>query len=140
MRVIVAGSRSFNDYVSVKANLDEMFDGVEEEITIISGTARGADQLGERYARENGIPLERYPAEWGKYGKRAGYLRNKQMAEKATHLVAFWDGKSRGTKHMINLAQEHGLDWTVIETREGALDEMIAQRKEQDDGNDDNSN
>jgi len=75
----------------------------------VSGTARGADQLGERYAKERGYFIQRFPADWNAYGKAAGYIRNRKMAEYADALIAFWDGKSRGTLNMISLAKECGL-------------------------------
>jgi len=89
--------------------LNRCFRDAEErgdEITIISGGARGADSQGEVYAHEFHYALERYPANWDLYGNSAGYRRNEEMARIATHLVAFWDGKSKGTRHMIDLAVE----------------------------------
>ena len=86
----------------------------EVELEIVSGTARGVDQLGERYALERGLKLKKFPANWDKYGRKAGYLRNKEMAEYARILIAFWDGKSKGTKHMIDLAQKYGV-FIIIE-------------------------
>jgi hypothetical protein len=83
-------------------------------VIIISGTCRGADLLGEQYARENNLPVYRFPANWKKYGKTAGYLRNRKMAEKADALVAFWDGKSRGTANMITLARGRQLQIRII--------------------------
>jgi hypothetical protein len=109
MRVIVAGSRSFKDYELLCKTLDEM-----EITSIISGGARGADRLGERYAKERGIPLEQYPAQWDRYGNQAGFIRNVEMAENADTLVAFWDGFSGGTLHMITVAKERGLQVKVV--------------------------
>ena len=78
---------------------------------------RGADLLGEEYAKEHKIPLKIFPADWDTYGKRAGYLRNKQMAEYASKengvLVAFPVGDSKGTKMMIRLAHEYDLEINV---------------------------
>lgn len=116
-KVIIAGSRDFNDYELLKFKTTHILQNIiakGEEIIIISGTARGADQLGERYALEMGYKLERYPAKWDIYGKRAGYLRNQQMAEVADAAIIFWDGKSRGTKHMIDTARSKGLQYRVI--------------------------
>lgn len=75
----------------------------------MSGAAKGVDQLGEVVAMQRGIPLERYPANWTSFGKAAGYRRNVQMADKAEALIAVWDGVSRGTKHMIDIANERKL-------------------------------
>ena len=113
MRLIIAGSRTFNDYALLSRAMKPILEK-NSDITIISGTARGADELGERYAYEHKLKLELYPANWNKYGKAAGYKRNFQMAKKATHLLAFWDGLSRGTKHMIDIATTEGLRIHVI--------------------------
>jgi len=85
---------------------------------VVSGTARGADKWGERYARRFNYIITKFPADWNKYGKSAGYIRNKQMAEYADHLIAFWDGESKGTKHMINLATKQGIIVDVIEYKQ----------------------
>jgi hypothetical protein len=79
------------------------------QVEIVSGCANGADKLGERYADDSGYGITRFPAEWKLYGKQAGYIRNKQMAEYATHCVCFWDGQSKGTKMMIDLASHYQL-------------------------------
>lgn len=107
MKIIIAGSRDFNDYETLKKVCDFMLSR-QDEVEIVSGTARGADQLGERYARERGYSIKQFPADWSK-GKSAGYLRNEDMAKYGDALIAFWDGKSNGTNHMINLAKKHGL-------------------------------
>ena len=86
----------------------------QDDIQIVSGTARGVDQAGERYAASRGLDCVRFPADWEKYGRRAGYLRNCQMAENADALVAFWDGQSRGTKHMIEIAKARGLAVRIV--------------------------
>lgn len=108
-KVIIAGSRTCPEK---DLTLFEKVSGILrnlENIEIVSGTARGADRFGEWLASECGYELTKFPADWDKYGKSAGYIRNKEMAEYATHLVAIWDGKSRGTKHMIDLANREGL-------------------------------
>ena len=113
-RLIIAGGRDFN---SVGMVVDAMADYDLDDLTIISGTARGADQMGEHYAKLKDIPVERYPAKWkvdGVFNKAAGYQRNDLMATKATHLLAFWDGASRGTKHMIDVATKRGLEVRVV--------------------------
>lgn len=107
MKVIIAGGREFNDYSLLSSVCDHMLQN-QEEVEIVSGTARGADKLGERYANERGYKLTRFPAEWS-LGKQAGYIRNKQMAEYADALICFWDGRSKGTGHMIDLAKSKGL-------------------------------
>ena len=115
MKVIIAGSRTFNNYSLLKEKLDFLFSKRNnDEITIISGTANGADKLGERYANENSISIKRYPANWDLYGKSAGYKRNIQMADNADALIVFWDGKSKGTNHMINIAKQKNLKIRVV--------------------------
>lgn len=104
MRVIVAGSREIN--VTVEQLSIIMIDSGFAPSMIISGNARGADKLGEDWAKLHDIQCEKYPANWDKYGKRAGLLRNEYMASKADALIALWDGNSRGTKHMIETMQK----------------------------------
>ena len=108
-RVIIAGSREFNDYKMLCEYCDKILSNIEDEIVIVSGAARGADHLGMCYADERGYKIHYFFPDWDKYGKSAGYRRNVQMAENADALIAFWDGKSRGTKHMIDIAEERGL-------------------------------
>lgn len=108
-RVIIAGSRTFEDYKLLKKTMDNLLSQIKDEIQIVCGKARGADTLGEEYAKERGYQIAYFPADWDKFGKSAGYKRNVQMAENADALVAFWDGQSRGTKHMIDIAREKGL-------------------------------
>lgn len=108
MKVIIAGSRSFNDY-SLLYNVCYFELSIYNNIEIVSGGARGADSLGEKFAHDNNYKLKVFPAKWDKYGKRAGYLRNREMAQYADVLIAFWDGESKGTKHMIDLAHKHDL-------------------------------
>lgn len=117
IKVIIAGTRDFNDYAFLKKNVDYFLQGINpnnEEIEIVSGNARGADKLGERYAKEHNLPVKLFPANWDKYGKRAGYLRNQEMANYADVLIAFWDEKSKGTKHMIDIAKKQGLTVIVV--------------------------
>lgn len=117
IKVIIAGTRDFNDYAFLKKNLDYFLQGINpnnEEIEIVSGNARGADKLGERYAKEHNLPVKLFPANWDKYGKQAGYLRNQEMANYSDVLIAFWDEKSKGTKHMIDIAKKQGLTVIVV--------------------------
>jgi hypothetical protein len=115
MRVIVAGGRNFHNYQLLKYKLRKIFDGRKpSEIEIVSGGAEGADKLGEQFAKEHGCPVRRFDADWEKYGKSAGYIRNEEMAEYATHCVCFWDKRSKGTGHMIEIARRHGLPTRII--------------------------
>ena len=113
MKIIIAGGRDFDDY----DKLCQFCDGIlseHTEIEIVSGTAKGADKLGEKYAVEKGYPIRQFPADWAQFGKSAGYKRNAEMAEYADALIAFWDGKSKGTKHMIDLANRAKLKVQII--------------------------
>lgn len=110
MKVIIAGSRTFNDYSLLSKLSDHMLSKQNHDnITIISGGANGADRLGEKYAIDRGYKLMIMNADWDKFGKSAGYVRNTNMADIADALIAFWDGKSRGTKHMIDIAKSRKL-------------------------------
>ena len=100
MKVIVAGSRTIEDMETVeKAIAAAGYDVVE----IVSGMARGVDTIAVQWAQECKIPVAKFPADWDKFGKSAGYRRNVQMADYADALVAVWDGVSRGTGHMIDI-------------------------------------
>jgi len=114
MRLIIAGGRHFMDYNLMKTKLDIILSSVDEDIQIVSGMANGADTLGLRYASENKLFVKEFYAEWGKHGKKAGPIRNKEMAEYSTHCICFWDGVSRGTENMISLSKEYGLNLRVI--------------------------
>lgn len=126
LRVVIAGSREFNDFSMLVSKCTDILSSIAntnkdiDKVRIVSGTARGADQLGEQYAKLVGYELSQFPADWNGLGKRAGYVRNAEMAKFAVEddnygmLIAFWDGKSRGTKHMIDLANKHGLEIHIV--------------------------
>lgn len=127
LRVIIAGSRDFGDYELLKKSAIEIITKktmLPDLTRIVSGGARGADTLGERFANEMGLEISRFIPDWDGLGKRAGYVRNAEMAKFAVEddnygvLIAFWDGKSRGTKHMIDLANRYGLEVHVVNYRE----------------------
>lgn len=135
LRMIIAGGRDFEDYTrvdsvcsgvisSMEAELGEPFESIE----IISGRARGADTKGEMFAQEHHYILRMFPADWDNLGKFAGYMRNEQMAKYAACvdtpeirkdtiavLAAFWDGRSRGTKNMIEFAHMYEFNNIIIE-------------------------
>ena len=116
IRVIVAGTREFNDYDLVKKELDKLriFPEFYHGFTVFSGCAKGADQLGERYAYENHLQVVKFPADWEKYGKKAGPIRNEEMAKHADACIVFWNGKSKGTKNMIDNAKKYKLRLIVV--------------------------
>lgn len=105
MRVIIAGSRGVDSLAHVSA---AMVGAAMVGITptcVVSGGARGVDRLGEQWAKANGLPVVVMHAEWEKHGRRAGFVRNQAMADFADALVAVWDGRSPGTRHMIDAAK-----------------------------------
>lgn len=108
-KYIIAGSRDFNDFELLERVLKEF-----EISEIVCGCARGADTLGKEYGEKYNIPVKMFPADWKRYGNSAGPRRNIEMAEYADALIAFWDGKSTGTKHMINESNRRKLYTTVI--------------------------
>jgi len=114
MKLIIAGSRTFVNYEYLSDKIHEyLISSINGEVEIVSGGAIGTDRLGERFAKENNIALKIFPADWNLHGKSAGYIRNKQMAEYATDCICFWDGVSKGTKMMIDLAFKHELNVTI---------------------------
>lgn len=108
-RVIIAGTRTFDDYELLKKTMDHLLQNIDDEIIVICGEARGADTLGKKYAKERGYKVRSFPANWELYGKKAGMIRNRRMAMAADALVAFHDGVSPGTKNMIEEAKARGL-------------------------------
>lgn len=115
MKLIIAGSRGIVDYDIIKHGyLDSGIQATE----IVSGTARGVDRLGEHLANTFNIPIKRFPANWEGLGKKAGYVRNVTMADYADAALVFWNGESKGTKHMIDIARQRGM-LLVVYTAEG---------------------
>lgn len=121
MKIIVAGGRDFNNGVIAKQVLDTYSD-ID---IIISGDARGADFLGIMYATEKNIPIKHFPAKWDEYGKAAGYIRNAEMAEYGDMLIAFWDGKSKGTMNMIKAMKLHKKPYYVYNYKGELIDSGI---------------
>jgi len=106
MKLAIVGSRTFNDYELLKKETDKLLE--KYNITeIISGGAKGADSLAEKYAKEKKLKLTVFPAKWNKYGKSAGFIRNNEIWEYADLGIAFWDGKSKGTQHSFKLAEKY---------------------------------
>jgi len=115
-RVIIAGGRNFYNYVTVKERCEFYLQNKlkTHNVIIVSGHATGADALGEKFALDHNLQCELFPADWNKHGRAAGPIRNAEMAERADALIAFWDGKSSGTKSMIELAQRKGLQIAIV--------------------------
>jgi len=104
-RLAVVGSRYFDDFELFVKVMDRLR-LVKDIKAIISGGARGADAMAEHYAEVNKIPLTVFEAEWGKYGKGAGYIRNKDIWDASDMGIAFWDGESKGTEHSFEIARK----------------------------------
>jgi hypothetical protein len=113
MKLAVVGSRDFNDYDLLKSKLDSIHK--RKPITlIVSGGARGADSLSERWAKENNIETLIFIPDWNRFGKRAGFLRNEDIIKNSDAVVAFWDGESKGTKSSIDLAEKYKKSCLVV--------------------------
>lgn len=117
MKLAVIGSRDFDNYTLLKETLDKII-SEHEVTTIVSRGARGADKLSELYAMEKGINIKVFPALWDKYGKQAGYKRNWLIVDYSDKIVAFWDGKSKGTQHSLNIAEKMGKEVVLIKYKE----------------------
>ena len=121
MKLIIAGGRDFEDKVLATMEFNKFCAELNADLSkanpvteIVSGGARGADRVGEYVALLHRIPVKKFIPDWDGLGKKAGHVRNAEMGEYADALLAFWDGKSRGTKHMINYARKKGLKVKVV--------------------------
>ena len=102
-KLIIAGSRDFNDFKLVRFILDKEVNEIAE---VVCGEAKGADTLGKTWAQYHNIPVKSFPADWQTHGSAAGYIRNHEMGDYADELIAFWDGSSPGTKEMIEYMEK----------------------------------
>lgn len=110
MRVIVCGSRGWNDQKRIADRLFEL----PSNSVIVHGAAKGADRIAHQEAQKLGLLVESYPADWQRWGKRAGGIRNGEMAARgADLLIAFWDGSSSGTVDMMERAANYGIEIEV---------------------------
>lgn len=109
-RIAVVGSRKFSDYSLVKKILKPYL-----PFTLITGGALGADTLAEKFAKEYDLDILIHYPEWKKYGRKAGMLRNTFIVRDCEQVIAFWDGISKGTRMVINLAREKSKLVRVIE-------------------------
>lgn len=120
IKLIIAGSRDFNDYELLEREVDSFIFKVQEKlgygipVEVVSGGARGADKLGERYAKDRGLPVKVFLANWDKNGRGAGYIRNEEMAKYSSDCVVFILDLSKGSTHMANLAKKYNLRLKVI--------------------------
>ncbi|OFC50253.1 hypothetical protein BAE47_02860 [Acidithiobacillus thiooxidans] len=116
-RVIVAGSRNIRDGQMVFEKLDKLLVNLAGPgLEIVSGLAAGPDSLGKEWADQHAVATALFPADWKRFGKKAGFIRNQDMSWYGTHLVAFWDGQSSGTRNMIETAERDGLTVKVVHT------------------------
>jgi hypothetical protein len=110
LSVIVAGSRSIRDCLSAAGQRRIVAEAIAESgfpvREVVSGTARGVDQLGEEWAAKHDVPVERFPADWDQHGRSAGYVRNEEMAAYADALVAVHVNDSAGTGHMVDIGRD----------------------------------
>lgn len=112
----VVGSRFFSDYDLLCSVLDDI-----PISSIISGGASGADSLAAQYAASNSLPLTVFQADWSRFGRSAGPRRNRLIVDSSSHLVAFWDGRSRGTLSSLKLAASAGIQRTIVNFRTGVI-------------------
>lgn len=111
VKLAIIGSRSFDNYSLLENKLKEYLSKVE---LIISGAAKGADSLGEQWAKNNNIKTLIFPADWNKHGKKAGFIRNEDIIKNCDGCIAFWDKKSSGTKHSISLCEKYNKPYKII--------------------------
>jgi predicted Rossmann fold nucleotide-binding protein DprA/Smf involved in DNA uptake len=115
---LIVGSRTFNNYTAFEQKVDYLLQNYSD-VVIVSGGAKGADALAKRYAKERGLQYVEFPANWDKYGKTAGYIRNEEMHKYIAQFekrgcIAFWDGKSRGTQHNFPLAKKYNTPLKIV--------------------------
>ena len=113
LRLIIAGGRDFIDYQYMLESM-KLYPRLGDITNVVCGMARGADMMGRRWAKDHDIPVIEYPADWDRHGRSAGYKRNLQMGRCGHELVAFWDGESRGTRHMIDIMEEFGKPTLIV--------------------------
>lgn len=106
MKLAIVGGRDFNDYALLANTIFSSLCPLDYITEIISGGAKGADHLGADFAENNDIPIRIFPAEWSKYGKSAGFIRNQMIVDACDMVLAFWDGESKGTQDTINKAKK----------------------------------
>jgi hypothetical protein len=112
-KLIIAGGRDFFDYNVFEKHVSLLTSNIEVD-EIVNGGAKGADELGRWYAKKNNIPLKIFYAKWIALGKKAGPIRNEEMAQYATHAIIFWDGNSRGSKSMIDMCKKYNIAYRVV--------------------------
>lgn len=109
-KLIIAGGRDFKDEALLRDRLSEMLKQgiINDSVELICGMAKGADQLGHDVFQQAGLPISKFIPDWDGLGKRAGFVRNADMGNAADLALIFWDGQSKGTKHMIEYMEKLG--------------------------------
>lgn len=114
MKIVIAGGRNFADWEYFMGYMTTLPKWIgEDDFEVVSGGATGVDKMGEEFAHLFGLKLKVFPADWEAHGRAAGPIRNEQMAQYADGVIAFWDGKSKGTANMIATARRLG-KWTYV--------------------------
>lgn len=123
-KLLVCGSRTIRDTTYIKGPTQWAKNQIDaywyynlacyDELIMIEGAAKGIDTIAKEYAQENDWKVEEYPAEWDKYGKSAGYIRNELMVKAADEVLILWDGESKGTKHDIDLCEKYNKPYKVL--------------------------
>jgi hypothetical protein len=113
MKLIIAGSRTFTDYQLLCQTLAPERSRITQ---VLTGGARGTDQLGYRWAWKHAIRHQLFRADWERFGKSAGVRRNYQLAQAGDVLLAFWDRRSAGTRHMISCMQQLGKPLVITDS------------------------
>jgi len=126
MKVAVIGSRTFNDQALLYSALEK----IDSPELIVSGGAKGADQLAEQYAREKNIPIKVFLPDYAKYGRAAPIIRNKSIVQEADIVIAFWDGHSRGTQHSLKIAKEQNKEIRIVKFEEQKITNTKDEREE----------
>lgn len=117
MNIAIVGSREYKHTLAIRSYMELL----PKDTVIISGGARGVDQIAAYEAGRLGLGLSVYEADWDKHGKKAGFLRNRQIVEAADEVVAFWDGLSKGTQHTINLTKIAKKPLTIVRDEANAI-------------------
>ncbi|MEH7419555.1 SLOG family protein [Neobacillus drentensis] len=113
-RLIVTGSKNFNNYPLLKQKLDDFLKDKDSDVVIVSGEADGVETLSEKYAVERFYDICCFPIHWTKYGKKAAFIRNELMFNFANNCLIFWDGKSNDTGYTVGAAKKYGIEYKVI--------------------------
>ena len=124
-KILVCGSRSITNkdfiFFTIRKFVKNLYSNPTNLLkpVIIEGEARGVDSIAKSWAIENGWGIESYPAEWDKYGKSAGYIRNEVMVKKADYVIVIWDGQSKGTKHTMDLCNKYKKPYVTVTYKSG---------------------